>query len=125
MGGGTGEGATDFEARASLRQHPVQMGGVGEHPGRAVEPALRALADVVQERGCDEVGVLVAAFEEPERRMGRMDDVARVLGLEQLEQGRREVLVSDREVGGGRGRTGVGELGDAVKDHTSSRNTLL
>jgi hypothetical protein len=101
------------------------MGGVREHPGRAVAPPLLAFPDVVQERGGEEVGVVVAAFEEPERRMGRMDDVARVLGLEQFEQGRREVLAGDGEVRWRRRRTGVAELGDAVEDHTSSRNTLL
>ena len=123
--GAAGEGAAQFEARTGGRQGGIEVRGVGEHPGGAVEAALVALADIVEEGGGDEVGVGVSAIEEPGGGTGGVDDVARVLGGEKVEQWRGQVPAGDGEVGGRGGRTGAGELGEAAEDHTRSRKTVL
>lgn len=96
-----------------------------QHPGSAVEPALWSLADVMEERGGDEVGVVVAAFEDPEGGAGGVDDVAGMLLAEKLEQGRAQMLPGDSEIGGCGYGAGVGELREPAEDHTRSRNTWL
>ncbi len=91
-----------------------------EHVHRAVKPALRPFADVVQERRGNEVGVGVASFDEPTGSLGAVDDVAWVLSLEQRHQRLRQPVPREGEVGLHRMAARVAELAEAIGDHVKS-----
>ena len=102
---------------------PRDAGMAGEDVDHAIDATLVALADVVE--GCcrDQVGVVVAAIQQPPRRIRAVDDVARVLGGKQLVEGGREPGTPEREIVVGRDTVCMTELADPVSNHRTRLNT--
>ncbi len=93
--------------------------------GNAVPPALMALADVMKEGGCNQVGVGVTSLDEPASGAGGVHDVSRVLGGEQVEQGRGEELPRKGEVGLHGFPGSEHELPDSLSEHHTSRSKIV
>ena len=116
---GPRRGPPQREPGAFRGQPPFSVGRSRDDVSDAVGPALVPLRDVVEERGTDQVRVVVAAFEQPLRGARGVNDVARVLGKKQLEQLRREPLPGELKVRLSRPAPGVEELPRAVPHQTS------
>ena len=87
--------ATQFEARIRRRGCLAKPERVGENRNGSVPSALRTLGDVVQERSRDEVRIRHATTQEPAGTFDRMEDVARMLGSEEVVELRREVFAGE------------------------------
>lgn len=120
----TRKGTAEREGRPLIGEQADDMEFAGDDVSHAVEPALLAFAEVVEERGGEEVVVLLAALEEPVGGGRGMDDVAGVLRFEEGEERGREDFAGDGVVGGG-GKTGrLAELPDAFAHARQSGRRL-
>ncbi len=93
--------------------------------GHAIAGALLALANVVEERGHEEIMiVVVTALQKPARGSRAVALVTRRLALEEGQARRRQVVTRDGEILGTGPEKGLAELANAIEHQpTISRNT--
>lgn len=118
VGAAAGHGPAQFEARTcgsdeARRSEPAQ-----NDVDHAIAAALRAFANVVEERGGNQVAVAVAPFEEPARGTGGVEDIPLMLGFEEAGQGGGQVLTGQRQVTVCGKRRCFAELADALQHQT-------
>jgi hypothetical protein len=97
-----GDRPAPFEARRWPGEATGQSGAGREDEGDPVRPTLVALPDVVDQRGDDQVRFCVTMCEQVTGRVHGVEDVARMLTEEELEEIRREMRTREREVFFGR-----------------------
>lgn len=118
VGAAAGNGPAQFEARTfgsgeARRSEPDQ-----NDVDHAIAAALRALADVVEERGGNQIAIVVASFDEPAGGAGGMADIPPMLGFEEAGQGGGQVLTGQRQVTVCGKRRCFAELANALQHQT-------
>lgn len=113
-----GNGPAQFEARTWGGNEARRSQPTGNDVGHAIAAALRALADVVEERGGNQVAVVAASFDEPAGSAGAVADIPPVLGFEEAGQGGWQVFAGQRQVIAGRKGRCFAELADALQHQT-------
>ena len=119
MGPRTFDGPPHGEAGGGAGEPCFEVRSLREHQDRAVESALLALADIMEERRLEQVRVVVSVFQQPSRSRRRVDGIPRMLRREELEERGLEPLARQGEVPRGREAAGVRELAEAM-EHVDS-----
>ena len=112
------------DGRPLGRDEPADVKPPRNDVGHAIAGALLALANVVEERGHEEImDVVVTALQKPARGASAVTLVTRPLGLEEAEERRREALARKREILRARHQRSLTELAHATEHQlTISRN---